>query len=323
RDVRDRRPSYGSRSRSFSRSRSCSRSYSRSPMRDRNFGRDRGPGYGSRSRSRSRSFSRSRSVERRRGRERSFSRSPSPARYVDRSGRGRGGQSPGPNHRSRSRSFSRSPMRVVEEPAAAASKPTVPRFIVVEGVPGGNVSKAHMSEIFGPYGKVLSVQFDADSPRAQGVTKSYLEYGTPEEAQKAKDYMDGGMIGRSKVAVYISTVGRPGGPGGRSGRSGGKHKNRDRRGRRDRGHMGSRDVRRDDRGRLPSRQGRGGRYGRSPSPYRGRRMSRDRRSPVRSRSPYGRRYDSRQRYQNRSPSPRYGGYRSGRYARSRSYSRSR
>ncbi|KAJ2327552.1 hypothetical protein GGI00_004432, partial [Coemansia sp. RSA 2681] len=73
--------------------------------------------------------------------------------------------------------------------------------------------------------------------------------------------------------------------------------------------------------------GHGNRYARSPSPYRGGRRARDRRSPVRSRSPYGgRRYGGGggPRYQNRSPSPRHGGgYRGGRYARSRSFSRSR
>ncbi|KAJ2058584.1 RNA-binding protein with serine-rich domain 1 [Coemansia sp. S146] len=321
RDVRGRRPSRGSRSRSrsLSFSRSRSRSYSRSPSHDRSFSRDRGPGYGSRSRSFSRSRSRSRSVDRRRGRERSFSRSPSPARPVDRSGRARGGQSPGPNRPSRSRSFSRSPRRVIEGSTTTDTQ-AVPRYIVVEGVSGGNVSKAHMLEIFGVYGNVLSVQFNADSPRAPGLARAYLEFGTPEEAQKAKDYMDGGMIGRHKVEVILSTSARPGRYGGRSGgrrsgRSGrrsGKNRNRDRRGGRER--MGSGDMRRaDDRGRSPSRQGRGSRYGRSPSPYRSRRMSRDRRSPVRSRSPYGRRYGGGggggQRFQNRSPSPRYGGYR--------------
>ncbi|KAJ2747738.1 hypothetical protein GGI20_000208 [Coemansia sp. BCRC 34301] len=155
---------------------------------------------------------------------------------------------------------------------------------------------------------------------------------TPEAAQKAVDYMDGGMIDKEKVEAFVSTTGRArfGNNTARTGgRRGGKDRNRERKrgGARERERrLAMENARQDDSGRrLPSRQGHGSRYARSPSPYRGRRMSRDRRLPVRSRSPYGRRYGGGgSRRQNRSPSPRYGGYRGGdRYARSRSFSRGR
>ncbi|KAJ2890052.1 hypothetical protein IWW38_004342 [Coemansia aciculifera] len=197
-----------------------------------------------------------------------------------------------------------------------------------------------MQEIFSEYGRILSVKFSSDSTRMidsnapKGESMAYVEMNTAEEAQKAMDYMDGGLIDNVKVEVSTSTQGRSDGRysrnsrfGGRSGgRSGGRRRYRNNGDRRSRA-MG--DVHRPDSGRRsPSRQGRGGRYARSPSPFRGRRMSRDRRSPVRSRSPYGRRYGGGgggggSRYQARSPSPRNGGYRGGRYARSRSFSRSR
>ncbi|KAJ2828179.1 hypothetical protein FBU31_002976, partial [Coemansia sp. 'formosensis'] len=74
------------------------------------------------------------------------------------------------------------------------------------GVPGGNVSKAHLSEIFGKYGDVVSVQFGADSPRAQSSGVAYLDLGTPEAAQKAKDYMDGGEIRRAVSALVVVVV---------------------------------------------------------------------------------------------------------------------
>ncbi|KAJ2460032.1 RNA-binding protein with serine-rich domain 1 [Coemansia sp. RSA 2424] len=215
-----------------------------------------------------------------------------------------------------------------------AGTPPVPRFVIIRGITK-KVTKEHLDEIFKEYGHVLSIGFSSDSTRMidsyapLGESLGYVEMETPEAAQKAMDYMDGGLLDKVKVEVTVSTKGRPRTrkEGRQHGRSG-KGSKRSGKGARER-RLAREGVRRtDSRRRSPSRQGHGNRYARSPSPYRGGRRARDRRSPVRSRSPYGgRRYGGGgggPRYQNRSPSPRHGGgYRGGRYARSRSFSRSR
>jgi RNA recognition motif-containing protein len=57
-----------------------------------------------------------------------------------------------------------------------------------------NVTADHVSEIFSIYGTLVSCTLAMD-PRVQ-LPKGFavVEYATPEEAEKAKDYMDGAQL---------------------------------------------------------------------------------------------------------------------------------
>ncbi|KAJ2083552.1 hypothetical protein H4R24_000715 [Coemansia sp. RSA 988] len=308
-----------SRERSFSpgRSRSRSYSYSRSPVRDRGFSRGRGrfsrspsislSGSRSRSYSRSRSRSLSRSFSRSprfsRGRSRSLSprryisRSPSPRRSIRRSrSRGRG-RSRGPDSRLAGGEDLHKRMLVIVDPTAEAGAP-------------------HIREIFGEYGELAKVRVKPSFKRIRA-RKAYIVYVKEECAQKALDYMDGAMIGGKQISVNFANdedIEELKTDMNRS--RGGKNPNKRRNNR------GGRSGKRRRLSPSPSRTYRGN--DRSPSPYRRRRFtSRGRRSPIRSNSPYARDHYSGSRRYNRSPSPRYGGYRGRRFHRSRSISRHR
>ncbi|KAJ1772295.1 hypothetical protein LPJ74_001560 [Coemansia sp. RSA 1843] len=226
--------------------------------------------------------------------------------------------------------------------------PTKPNpLLIVYGITA-SVNKAHLQEIFQQYGVVSLITISKHWSKIRGRSKSsraqfmaMIDFKELECAQKACEYMNGAMIDNEKIEVKVDELGRKsragGGGGGRrnrggrknrrSGRSGRNRRDRDRDfGRRRRGFGGG--GRRYSRSRSPPppmRGGpRGGRYSRSPSPYRRRRFSRDRRSPaMRPRSPDLYRRGGRSRNYSRSPSPRYGDYRGGRYGRSRSISRGR
>lgn len=57
-----------------------------------------------------------------------------------------------------------------------------------------NVTTEHVREIFGVYGELISCNLAMDE-RVQ-LPKGYavVEYATREEAEKARDYMDGGQL---------------------------------------------------------------------------------------------------------------------------------
>jgi len=190
-----------------------------------------------------------------------------------------------------------------------------------------NVSKDHLLEIFGKYGKIKSAEVlwdkRANLPRGAAFV-DFLERG---DAEKAVEYLDGSQIDGNVIVVVFTDPKRNFSPRrrfspGRRGRGGP----------RGRGFGG----------------GYGGGYGRRPSPFRGgrgpiRRRSRSplpfrRRSPRRSRSPRKsrspRRSFSRSRSRSpdrkrayspkrsRSPAPKKNRGRSRSFSRSRSRSRS-
>ncbi|KAJ2542070.1 hypothetical protein EV175_006087 [Coemansia sp. RSA 1933] len=315
----------GHRSPSRSLSRSRSRSYSRSPSLGRS--RSRSPRY-SRSPSYSRSRSRSRSFSRSLSRGRSLSRSPGPRR---------GGHGGSPRSRSRGGRDA--------APADGGPPGKAVPVLIAYGITA-DVNKEHVREIFEQYGEVGRITLSRHWAGARGKRPragylAMVDFKEIADAHKACDHMNGAMIDNETIRVKVDEGGRHsgngGGGGGRRGhRGGGRRKGGNRHGGR-RGGNGRRD--RDGGGRRRETRGGGGgsryspspvrgrRYSRSPSPYRRRRYSRDRRSPMmRPRSPdRHRRGGAGGRYRDygRSPSPRYGDYRGGRYGRSRSISRGR
>ncbi|KAJ1956544.1 hypothetical protein GGI12_005280, partial [Dipsacomyces acuminosporus] len=223
-----------------------------------------------------------------------------PVRGRSRRSRGRYSRSHSAS-RSASRSRSRSP---VPDTSAKGGLPTVVVFRLTS-----NVTSEHLQEIFGEYGKISRAYITRAKRNERGTlrikTTGFVEYEKLDGAQTAFEYMNGAMVDGQTVDVKLDKDGS-GGHGPK------RRRNRKRRGRRG----GRRNEK------SPPLK-----HGRSPSPYRGRRMSRDNRSPIRSRSPFESRRRRRggggSRHYSRSPSPRFGGRRGDRRSRSRSFSRGR
>lgn len=64
-----------------------------------------------------------------------------------------------------------------------------------------NVTEAHVQEIFGFYGSIKQVEFPID--RTVNLPKgfAYVEYGKRLDAEKARQYMDGGQIDGNVIKV--------------------------------------------------------------------------------------------------------------------------
>ncbi|KAJ2383557.1 hypothetical protein GGI23_007116, partial [Coemansia sp. RSA 2559] len=223
-----------------------------------------------------------------------------------------------------SRSRSRSRGRDAGSPVAGREPKKALPVIIVYGVTR-NVTPDHLREIFGQYGELGRVNIakrgGSGSNRKPKTTIAMIDFQEAAGAHKAYDYMNGAMIDNETIRVKVDELGRRGsgrskrGGRRRNGRRGGNgNRERDRR----RRGLGGGGGRRYSRSPSPPMRGgpRGRRYSRSPPPYRKGRYSRDRRSPaMRPRSPDRYRGSGGGRYRpySRSPSPRYGDYRSGRF----------
>ncbi|VDM97966.1 unnamed protein product, partial [Thelazia callipaeda] len=121
-------------------------------------------------------------------------RSPTPKRRRRRS-------SPSPKRRpSRDRSGSRdrrnrSPVRKVTPP---------PRRLCVRNL-SRNVTKEHLSEIFGVYGGLKACELPMDRQHTHlGRGYGYVEFEQPEDAEKALKHMDAGQIDGQEVTCELT-----------------------------------------------------------------------------------------------------------------------
>lgn len=103
-------------------------------------------------------------------------------------------KSPSPSQKRRSKSPSASPKRRKRTPSPKPTKVCVSKLT-------RNVNKGHVEEIFSNYGKVKSV----DLPLSNGISRgiAYVDYDTPEEAEDALKYMNGGWIDGQEVSVQL------------------------------------------------------------------------------------------------------------------------
>ena len=103
-------------------------------------------------------------------------------------------KSPSPSQKRRSKSPSASPKRRKRTPSPKPTKVCISKIT-------RNVNKSHMEEIFLNYGKVKLV----DLPLSNGISRgiAYVDYETPEEAEDALKYMNGGWIDGQEVSVQL------------------------------------------------------------------------------------------------------------------------
>ncbi|CAJ0587058.1 unnamed protein product, partial [Mesorhabditis spiculigera] len=108
----------------------------------------------------------------------------------------------GPPARRRSRSAS--PRRSGPDPAPRKTSPA--RRLCVRHL-SRNVTKEHLAEIFGIYGDLKACELPTDRHQNMGRGYGYVEYDTPDAAEKALKHMDGGQIDGQVVSVE-ATLGR-------------------------------------------------------------------------------------------------------------------
>jgi len=145
----------------------------------------------SRSKSRSRSRSRSPARKSKNSQSRSHSRSRSRS-YSSRSSRS--------SSRSRSRSSSRSRSPRKSSPQRKRSPTPESRTLFVDALTR-NVTKEHLTEIFGKYGKLKSTELLWDKRANLPKGSAYIEFFERPEAEKAQLYMNEGQMDGNKIKV--------------------------------------------------------------------------------------------------------------------------
>ena len=66
-----------------------------------------------------------------------------------------------------------------------------------------NVNKDHIMEIFSNYGSIKNIDMPMDRVHSNFCKLfAYIEYETPEEAEKAVKYMDGGKSVFKQISLY-------------------------------------------------------------------------------------------------------------------------
>ena len=103
-------------------------------------------------------------------------------------------KSPSPSQKRRSKSASASPKRRKRTPSPKSTKVCISKVT-------RNVNKAHVEEIFLNYGKVKSVDLPVSNGISRGI--AYVDYDTPQEAEDALKYMNGGWIDGQEVSVQL------------------------------------------------------------------------------------------------------------------------
>ena len=103
-------------------------------------------------------------------------------------------KSPSPSQKRRSKSPSASPKRRKRSPSPKPTKVCVSKLT-------RNVNRGHVEEIFANYGKIKT----ADLPLSNGISRglAYVDYETPQEAEDALKYMNGGWIDGQEVSVQL------------------------------------------------------------------------------------------------------------------------